>query len=94
MEKTLKMQKKKNLENRMERKNKMNKKKSKKEITKDIALGEIVQKHPEAVEILFSSGLHCIGCGMAMYETLEQGCRAHGMSKKEIDELIRKINRK
>jgi hybrid cluster-associated redox disulfide protein len=51
-----------------------------------------LMENEKAIGILFESGLHCIGCGMAMYETLEQGCLAHGMNKKQIDELIKKLN--
>jgi hybrid cluster-associated redox disulfide protein len=65
-----------------------------KAITGKMTFGEILKNNPEAVEILFNSGLHCIGCGMAMYESLEDGCKAHGMNKKEIDELIKKLNNK
>ncbi len=66
---------------------------TKEEITGKMRFGEILGKHPEAAEVLFSSGLHCIGCGMAMYESLEDGCKAHGMNKKEIEELIKKLNK-
>ena len=63
-------------------------------VTRKMTFAEILEKHPESADVLFESGLHCIGCGMAMYETLEQGCQAHGMNKKEIDELIDKVNKK
>jgi hybrid cluster-associated redox disulfide protein len=80
----------------MKTKNKMKTKtkNTKEAITGKMAFGEILEKHPEAAEILFSSGLHCIGCGMAMYETLEDGCKAHGMNKKQIEELIKKLNKR
>ncbi|MDD5012488.1 MAG: DUF1858 domain-containing protein [Candidatus Nanoarchaeia archaeon] len=61
-------------------------------ITKNMTFAEILEKHPEAGNVLFESGLHCIGCGGAMYETIEQGCMMHGMGKKEIDDLIKKLN--
>jgi len=67
---------------------------NKKEITKNMIFAELLEKHPEAANVLFESGLHCIGCGGAMYETIEQGCLAHGFSEKEMDELIKKINKK
>jgi hydroxylamine reductase len=73
---------------------KIEKARNKKEITKDITFAELLEKKPESMNILFEAGLHCIGCHMSAYETIEQGCLAHGMSKKEIDELIKKINRK
>lgn len=66
---------------------------NKKEITKKMIFAELLEKHPEAANILFESGLHCIGCGGAMYESIEQGCMAHGFLKKEIDDLIKKINK-
>ena len=47
-----------------------------------------MQENPKAAQILFESGLGCVGCPMAMQETIEEGCLAHGMDKKEINELI------
>jgi len=66
------------------------KEKNKDRITKNTTLGEIVQKYPEAVPVLFEHGLHCIGCHAAMYETLEQGAIAHGI---DVDKLLKKINK-
>jgi hybrid cluster-associated redox disulfide protein len=66
----------------------------KNKITPKTRISEIVNSNPEAVEILFEAGLGCIGCPMAQMESLEDGCKAHGMSKKEIDELIKRVNGK
>jgi hybrid cluster-associated redox disulfide protein len=63
-------------------------------ITKKTKLNEIVEKNPKAGEILFDAGMMCVGCAMAQEETLEQGCLAHGMSKKDMDKLVEKLNRK
>ncbi len=65
-----------------------------KKITKKTKLNEILKINPDVAEILFEAGLSCIGCPMAMQETLEEGCLAHGMNQKEIDELIERLNRK
>jgi len=62
-------------------------------ISKDMTFDELLEKYPESANILFESGLHCIGCGGAMYETIEQGCIIHGFSKKQIDDLIKKLNK-
>ena len=62
-------------------------------IKKETTLGEITAKYPQAIPLLLKSGLHCIGCHMAAMETLEQGCSAHGMSKKEIEKLVEEINK-
>ncbi len=61
-------------------------------ITKETKMNELLQGNPESAEILFDTGLSCVGCPMAMQETLEQGCLAHGIGKKEIDELVKKLN--
>ncbi len=64
---------------------------AKKKITKKIWFNELIEKYPEAVEVLMESGMHCIGCPMAMEESLEQGAEAHGL---DVDELVEKINKK
>lgn len=86
----------------MKRTNKIKKKLAKKiskktkakkqKISSETKLSKIIEINPNAGEILFESGMHCIGCGMASGETLEDGCKAHGMNKKQIDELIKKLN--
>ena len=63
-------------------------------ITKEMTFAEIMEKHPDAANVLFNNGMHCIGCGAAMYETLEQGCLIHGMNQKQIDDLIKRLNKK
>jgi len=66
----------------------------KQKITKKMPIGEALRIKPEAAEILFEAGMMCVGCVMAQQETIEQGCRAHGMNNKEIDELIKRLNKK
>ena len=66
--------------------------KDKPKITKDTLIKDITSKGPETVELLMKRGLHCIGCPMTSQETLEQGCKAHGMSDEQIDELVKEIN--
>lgn len=66
---------------------------SKKKISRNTKLGEILKINESAAEHLFERGLSCIGCPMAMEETLEQGCKAHGMNEKEIEDLLKKINK-
>ena len=63
-------------------------------ITGKTKLSVILNKNPEAAEILFDAGMACVGCSMAMHETIEQGCLAHGMTKKKIEKLIKELNKK
>jgi hybrid cluster-associated redox disulfide protein len=61
-------------------------------ITKEMGIMEIIQKKPEAAPIMMEYGLHCIGCMAAQFESLEQGCMAHGITEENIDEMVEKIN--
>lgn len=61
-------------------------------ITKDTTIGEIVEKYPQIVPALMSFGLHCVGCNVAAFESLEMGFKAHGISDKEIEKAVKKLN--
>ncbi|NMB66538.1 DUF1858 domain-containing protein [Candidatus Woesearchaeota archaeon] len=61
-------------------------------VTKETSFIELLEKKPNSFELLFQEGLHCLGCAMSAYETIEQGCLAHGMTKKQIENLINRIN--
>jgi hybrid cluster-associated redox disulfide protein len=62
-------------------------------ITKEMTLGEVAAKYPSAIMVLFKYGLHCIGCHVAAYETVEQGAMAHGLSDKEIKQMVEEMNK-
>ena len=62
------------------------------EITRHTPIGELVMNHPNAVEILFNYGFHCIGCGLSAYETIEEGAAAHGFDDEAIDKLVEELN--
>lgn len=66
----------------------------KKEITSKTKFSEVLKKDNRAAEILMQEGLSCLGCPMAMEETIEQGCMAHGMSREKTQRLIKKLNKK
>jgi hydroxylamine reductase len=63
-------------------------------ITKKTKMSKILEKNPKAAQILVEAGMHCVGCPMAMQETLEMGCLAHGMQEKDIEKIIEKLNKK
>ena len=62
-------------------------------ITAKTKLSKILEKKPESAMILIKAGMGCVGCPMAMQETLEQGCLAHGLTKKQIDRLVEELNK-
>jgi hybrid cluster-associated redox disulfide protein len=57
-------------------------------ITKDMSFGDILQRFPQTMPVFGKYGMHCIGCSMSAFETVEQGALAHGINvKKFIDDL-------
>ncbi len=69
------------------------KKKNDLKITGKTPIAEIVDRYPELGEVLTEDyGFHCIGCFASGMETLEEGAMVHGMTKKEITELIKTLN--
>jgi hybrid cluster-associated redox disulfide protein len=58
-------------------------------ITKDMAIGEIVQKYPQTVKVFLRHGLMCVGCAAARFETMEQGATAHGIN---VEALLTDLN--
>ena len=61
-------------------------------ITSKNAIGEILERCPEAAKILLSFGVHCVGCHVSPFEALEDGFHCHGLGQAEIDEAVEKIN--
>lgn len=62
-------------------------------ITRETKINELIMQKPEAAELLFEAGMSCVGCPMSAGESIEAGCSAHGISEKQIDELIKKLNK-
>ena len=61
-------------------------------ITRETTIGDIIQKYPGVVDILMATGVHCVGCHVAAFESLEQGLKGHGKSDAEVDKLINDLN--
>jgi hybrid cluster-associated redox disulfide protein len=58
-------------------------------ITKDMPIGEVVQKYPQTIEVFLKHGLMCFGCAIARFENIEQGATAHGINA---DSLVKDLN--
>lgn len=55
-------------------------------------LAEVVDKYPKAAFVFVQYGLHCVGCHVSAYETIEQGAGGHGMPPEVIEEMIADAN--
>lgn len=66
------------------------------QINKDMTIGSILEGYPtksaRLAEIMTAAGLHCVGCGAALFETLEQGILGHGMSSEVVSQVVDQMN--
>lgn len=60
-----------------------------KKITKHMLIGDVAQQYPETFEVFVKFGMHCVGCHVAAFETIEQGAMAHGI---DADKLVEALN--
>ena len=63
-------------------------------ISKADNLADVANRFPEVAPVLGAAGLHCIGCHVSAVESIEQGCKGHGMKDQEIEDLIEEANLK
>lgn len=64
-----------------------------KKIAKNSNLGDLIQAYPQLAQVLIEDyGLHCAGCYAAAFDSLEQGAQIHGMSEKQIGEMVKRLN--
>ena len=67
-------------------------KSSGKPISKGMLIADIVDEHPDLVPVIMDYGVHCVGCGASMFETLEEGFMGHGMEDDEINKIVDDLN--
>lgn len=59
-------------------------------ITKDMLIGQIVEKGEKYVEVLLGAGMHCLGCPASAGESLEEACAVHGI---DVDSVLEQLNK-
>ena len=59
------------------------------QISKDMLIGELLQKSDLIAPILMRAGMHCLGCPSSQMESLEEACMVHGI---DCDDLVTGIN--
>ncbi len=65
-----------------------------KKITEDMTFMEVMDKDPDAAFKLMEMGMMCGGCPIAQFETVKDGCDAHGVDVKEILDKLNEENGK
>ena len=48
-------------------------------ITKDMNLLDILRIDEGLADVLMESGMHCLGCMLSHFETMEEACAVHGI---------------
>ena len=61
-------------------------------VTKDMVIGDVLKKYPDAAVIMLEHGLHCVGCHANVFDTIEAGCKVHGLDDEVVDKLVGEIN--
>jgi len=62
------------------------------EIKKDMLISDILDKCPDSARIMMENGMHCVGCIARSGESLEAGCKAHGLDNDKIDAMVDEMN--
>ena len=63
-------------------------------VTPHTNIGDLVLFHPETAELLFSIGLHCLGCPSSGVETVSEAAEAHGIDAVELVSQLNAIIKK
>ncbi len=59
-------------------------------ITKEMTIEEVVTQYPETMMVFMRHGLHCVGCHVSAFESIEEGATAHGINT---DALVADLNK-
>lgn len=55
-------------------------------------VAEVIERHPELVDVLFNHGIQCFGCGAATTETLADGYRGHYGPDADVETFLQELN--
>lgn len=58
----------------------------------DMIVAEVIERHPELVDVLFNHGIQCFGCGAATSETLADGYRGHYGPDSDVEGFLKELN--
>ena len=63
-------------------------------LNKEMTFADILNACPNCGEILLKYGLHCIGCHLSTMESLQDGCKAHGIADEDVNKMVKELNKK
>lgn len=48
-------------------------------IDPQLTLADLINRHPKAASVLLARRMHCVGCAVAAFETIEEACAIYGL---------------
>ncbi len=57
-------------------------------IDPDMLIIDIIEKYPDAAQVLMNCGMSCVTCGAALYESLSEACMVHGLDPEDVKEVL------
>jgi hybrid cluster-associated redox disulfide protein len=64
----------------------------KKVITGGDLIADVVREYPEVTDMFLDFGIHCVGCYVSEFETIEQGILGHGFAEEELEAFLTQLN--
>lgn len=61
---------------------------TKKKITKDMIVAEIIEQDQNTIPLLMNAGMHCITCPASLGESLEEAAMVHGLDPDDLCEML------
>ena len=58
-------------------------------ISKDMTIGEALEKSEKLAEVFMGFGMYCISCPVSQMETIEEAAQVHGI---DLEFLLKKLN--
>ena len=66
---------------------------SRKSISKEIEIEDLVREFPESVNYLMDKGIRCLRCGEPIWGSLEKASLEKGFSRSDIEVFVKEINK-
>lgn len=63
-------------------------------IAKEMTIEEVIKKYPKTVFVFIDYGLYCVGCPMAIPETIEEAVKLHQIDLKKFLKDLNKAIKK
>lgn len=57
-------------------------------IKSSMKINDLMILHPDTTDVMLSYNLHCVGCSINEFDTLEQGAKIHGLSAEDNQALL------